>query len=158
MLLKIRPGKHFLVFQNFCQNSVFSIIKLNLKFTFIDLLYKSVDYMQRTFVVNGLKVNLFCLKLNKMVFYSNYHFFYHKFFWSHPADNYMFEVNNRNTITRCEIGSKVTIKTPERRQISSKLIIKTPERCQCRRSNVFIVTFEHISLLVLVFLFLTSSR
>ena len=32
-----------------------------------------------------------------------------------PADIYMFKVNNRNTRTRCEIRSKLTIKTPERR-------------------------------------------
>ena len=30
-----------------------------------------------------------------------------------PVDNYMFEVNNRNTRTRCEICSELTIKTPE---------------------------------------------
>ena len=35
---------------------------------------------------------------------------------SYPAVNYMFKVNNRNTRTRCEICSKLTIKTPERRQ------------------------------------------
>ena len=29
------------------------------------------------------------------------------------AGNYMFKVNNRNTRTRCEIYSKLTIKTPE---------------------------------------------
>ena len=33
-----------------------------------------------------------------------------------PTDNYMFKVNNRNTRTRCEICSKLTIKTPERCQ------------------------------------------
>ena len=33
----------------------------------------------------------------------------------HPAGNYMFKVNNRNTRTMCEICSKLTIKTPERR-------------------------------------------
>ena len=33
----------------------------------------------------------------------------------HPAGNCMFKVNNRNTRTRCEICSKLTIKTPERR-------------------------------------------
>ena len=33
-----------------------------------------------------------------------------------PAGNYMFKVNNRNTRTKCEICSKLTIKTPERRQ------------------------------------------
>ena len=34
---------------------------------------------------------------------------------SFPAGNYMFKVKNRNTRTRCEICSKLTIKTPERR-------------------------------------------
>ena len=32
-----------------------------------------------------------------------------------PASNYMFKVNNRNTRTRCEICSKLTINTPEQR-------------------------------------------
>ena len=41
----------------------------------------------------------------------------------------MFKVNNRNTETRCEI--------------CSKLPIKTPERCQWRCSSVFIINFEH---------------
>ena len=53
------------------------------------------------------------------------------------AGNYIFKVNNRNTRTRCEICSKLTI--------------KTPERCQWPRSGVFIVNFEHISHIVLVF-------
>ena len=47
-----------------------------------------------------------------------------------------------NTRTRCEIYSKLKIKTPERRQ--------------WRRSGVFIINFEHISRLILVFLLLTS--
>ena len=55
-----------------------------------------------------------------------------------PADNYIFKVNNRNTRTKCEICSKLTIKIPERR----------------RRSGTFIVNFEHISHLVMVFLLL----
>ena len=55
-----------------------------------------------------------------------------------PAGNYMFKVNNRNTRTRFEICSKLTIKTPERRH--------------------FIVNFEHIPHFVLVFLLLTLSR
>ena len=33
-----------------------------------------------------------------------------------PASIYVLKVNNRNTRTRCEICSKLTIKTPERRQ------------------------------------------
>ena len=35
---------------------------------------------------------------------------------SHPANIYLFKVNNRNTRKRCETCSKLTIKTPERRQ------------------------------------------
>ena len=61
-----------------------------------------------------------------------------------PVDMYMFKVSKRNTRTRCEICSKLTIKTPERHQ--------------SRRSGVFIVNFEHISHLTLRFLLLTLSR
>ena len=50
---------------------------------------------------------------------------------------YLLKVNNRNARKRCEICSKLTIKTPKRHQ---------------QRSDVFIVNFEHISHLVLVFL------
>ena len=34
----------------------------------------------------------------------------------YPANIYLFKVNNRNTRKRCEICSKLTIKTPERLQ------------------------------------------
>ena len=40
----------------------------------------------------------------------------------------------------------------------SKSAIKTPERRHWRHSGVFIVSFEHVSYLVLVFLWLTLSR
>ena len=61
-----------------------------------------------------------------------------------PASNYMFKVNYRNSRARCETCSKLTIKTPEQRH--------------WRRSSVFIVDFQHISHLVLVFLLLTLHR
>ena len=51
-----------------------------------------------------------------------------------PARIYMLKVNNRNTWTRCEICSKLTINI-----------------------GTFIVNFEHISHLALVFLLLTLS-
>ena len=35
-----------------------------------------------------------------------------------PAGIYLLKVNNRNTRTKCEICSKLTIKTPERRLAS----------------------------------------
>ena len=62
---------------------------------------------------------------------------------SDPVGNCMLKVNNRNTRTMCEISSKLTIKTPERRH--------------WRRLGVFI-NFEHIWHLVLVFLLSTLSR
>ena len=56
-----------------------------------------------------------------------------------PAGNNMFKVNSRNTRTRCEISSKLTIN-------------------MFKVNNVFIVNFEHISHLGLVFLLLPLSR
>ena len=64
-------------------------------------------------------------------------------FYSNPVSIYLFKVNNRNIRTRCEIYSKITI--------------KTPEGCQWRHSGVFIVNSEHISHLVLMFLLLTLN-
>ena len=52
------------------------------------------------------------------------------------AGNYLLKVSNRSTRTRCEIYSKLTVKTLERR-------------------GILIVNFEHISHLVMVFLLLT---
>ena len=65
-------------------------------------------------------------------------------FLIYPAGNYVFKVNNRNTRTRCEICSKLTIKTPERRH--------------WRRSGVFIVNFENVLHFVLVLLLLSLSK
>ena len=42
-------------------------------------------------------------------------------------------------------------------EICSELTIKIPERRHWRRSGIFIVNFEHISHLVLVFLLLTLN-
>ena len=36
---------------------------------------------------------------------------------AYPANNYLLKVDNRNTRKRCDICSKLTIKTPERRQV-----------------------------------------
>ena len=53
----------------------------------------------------------------------------------------MFKVNNRNTRSRFEICSKLTIEIPEQ-----------------RRAGISIVNFEHISHLALVFLLLILGR
>ena len=59
-------------------------------------------------------------------------------------DIYLFKVNNRITRTWCEICSRLTIKTPEQPHL------------HC--SGVFIVNFEHISNLFLVFLLLILNK
>ena len=56
----------------------------------------------------------------------------------HPAGIYLLKVNNKNTTTRREICTKLTIKNDT--------------------NGVFIVNFVHISHLVLVFLLLTLNR
>ena len=53
------------------------------------------------------------------------------------ASMYLFKVSNTHTRKMCEICSELTIKTPEWRQ--------------WRRSSVFIVNFEQISHVVMVF-------
>ena len=53
-----------------------------------------------------------------------------------PAKIYLFKANNGNTRKKCKICSKLTVKTR-----------------QWRRSGVFIVNFEHILHLFLVFFF-----
>ena len=70
--------------------------------------------------------------------------YFHKNVRSYPVGIYLFKVNNRNTRTRCEICLKLAIKTPEGRH--------------WRFSGVFIVNFEQISHVVLVFLLLSLSR
>ena len=60
-----------------------------------------------------------------------------------PARIYLFKVGNRNTRRKCEICSKLTI--------------KTPERSQWHHSGVFTVNFEHILHLVLMCVLLTLN-
>ena len=54
-----------------------------------------------------------------------------------PTNIYMFKFKNRNTRKRCEICSRLTIKTTD---------------------NVAIVNFDHISQLFLMFLSLTLNK
>ena len=61
-----------------------------------------------------------------------------------PSRQLHVKVKNRNNRTRCELCSKITIKIPER------------HHWHC--SRIFIVNFEHILHLVVVFLMLTLSR
>ena len=63
----------------------------------------------------------------------------------YPAGIYLLKVNNRNTRRRCEIYSKLTIKTPERPHLGcSGVFIINFEHISWGRSGVFIVNFEHI--------------
>ena len=55
-------------------------------------------------------------------------------FTKNPANIYLFNVNNRSTRKRCEICSKLTIKTPERRQ-EVKQELKTVIKFSVRPSD-----------------------
>ena len=67
-----------------------------------------------------------------------------------------FKWNSKDTRSRpC---SKLTIKTLEQFVKCSMLTIKITERRQWRLSGVFIVNFENISQIVVVFLFLTLRK
>ena len=61
-----------------------------------------------------------------------------------PGNIYLFNINNRNNRKRYEICLKLTTKAPEWRQ--------------WRRSGVFIVNFERISHLFLMFLLLILNK
>ena len=73
-----------------------------------------------------------------------------KFSWFsyYPAGIYLLKVYNRNTKTRCEICSNLTVKTPERRQndvidvvlVSFLLTLNIFQTL----SSVSIVDFEHV--------------
>ena len=79
-------------------------------------------------------------KLTESVNIVWYELWKNQYWEDSPACIYLLKVNNRNSETICEICSKLTIKKPERRH--------------WRRSGVFIVDFEHMSHLALMFLFL----
>ena len=65
---------------------------------------------------------------------------------TYPVGNYMFKVNNRNTRTRCEICSKLTIKTPERRHWHHSVVfIVNFELNFPPYSSVSILNFEHVN-------------
>ena len=77
-------------------------------------------------------------KLSSVEFYDGF------IQYNNSANNYLFKISKRNRRKIFEICSKLTI--------------KTSEQCHWRRSGVFIVNFEHISHLFLVFLMLTFPK
>ena len=62
-------------------------------------------------------------------------------FMIYPASKYMLKVNYRNTRKRCEICSKLTIKTPKTMLLTYEL-----ETCFTPFSTVFIDDFEQVNI------------
>ena len=87
-------------------------------------------------------------KTNQCIFSSNILWFKQSKFvnlwksgqFDYPVNICLFKVSNRNTSQTCNVCSKLTL--------------KTPERIHWRRSDLFNVSFEHISHFFLVFLLL----
>ena len=91
-------------------------------------------------------LNIICVLLMLNLGYLNSSKYYQSGIYTHyvhtewgniPAHIYLLQSNNRNTRKRCEI--------------CSKLIIKTIEQCQWRCSGVFINNYAHIPHLYLIF-------
>ena len=96
---------------------------------------------------NCLKMMNFKLFILKLKFLHSIFQIYSQIFWSailkegiNPAGIYLSKVHNKNTRTMFEICSK----------------LKAPERRRC--CGIFIVNFEQISPVILVFLLLTLNK
>ena len=103
-------------------------------------LFESREFRNVTLVENFIQTLKNCLLFDESVNIVWYELWKNQYWEDSPACIYLLKVNNRNSETICEICSKLTIKKPERRH--------------WRRSGVFIVDFEHMSHLALMFLFL----
>ena len=85
--------------------------------------------------------------LSKYLYISFFFWFYRDCpvgSFKYPGNIYLFKLKNKHPRTRSKMYST--------------LVIKTIEQRQSRRSTIFIVNFEHIRHLVLVFPFLTWKR
>ena len=80
---------------------------------------------------------------------------------NHPANIYLFNVNERNTRKRCEICSTLTIKSPERR-CSGDFIVTLNNFTPF--SSVSIVEFEQVNIswkvafLAVIYLFRVNNK
>ena len=80
-------------------------------------------------------------------------------FWSirNPTNVYLLKVNNINTRKRCEICSKLT-KKHQSNVMNYNMLTIFAKHSIWLRSDVFIVNFQHISNLLLVFLLLNLNK
>ena len=103
------------------------------------------DLLQRNFPVCPKRFTKYFLELSPISPYNRDSKVFQKVFRAiikqhennFPAIIHLLKVYNKNARIKCEICSKLTI--------------QTPEQCKWCHSDVFIVNFEHISHLTLVF-------
>ena len=93
---------------------VFLVLTLNMLYSFICLFRWIWAHFLKTPISKYLskqEINALCYHHERCssVSWAN--------IYLHPAVIYILRVHNRNTRTRCEICSKLTIKTPERRRV-----------------------------------------
>ena len=60
-----------------------------------------------------------------------------------PAGIYLLKVSNRNTRARCEICSKLTIKTPERCRLGFQLLLENPN--EVNPFNIYLELHRQVS-------------
>ena len=104
---------------------------------YYNFLILHVCFCKHLFIRNKRRRNQVQIKIHsvnhKINFYRQSNF---------SASIYLLKVNNRNTRTRFEICSSLTIKTPERRP---KITIKTPESLFTPCSSASNVNFEQVN-------------
>ena len=132
------------------------VLKLFKKVNFI----KKFHYQGR--IQNYMSTSVFSRQSHKLTKLNSHKVKY----FSYQLINYLLRLDLRTSVDNCNIKCHILSSTQyvcskyvfQPAITCSKLTIKTPERCHWRCSGVFIVNFEHISHLVLVFLLLTLSR
>ena len=110
----------------------------NLKFSVFSLFMSKQSFICCYIVCMTVPVAISNLQM--LLFWYSVDSSHQAFTWSEK----IFNRDSRNSRTRCKI--------------CSKLSIKTPKQYHWCHSCVFIVSFEHISLIVLTFLLVTLSR
>ena len=70
--------------------------------------YEFTFYLNDDFIVKFYTEDMYIINIIVIITVTYYHNYY-------PVNIHLFKVNNINTRKRCEICSKLTIKTPERR-------------------------------------------
>ena len=107
-------------------SNISKTVRVNIVFTEIFCKEYSISFLMIARLIDLWFSRYWCLKFAGLFESQKSRFL--NFSGTDPADNHTFKVNIKNTRTRCEICSKLTITTPERRHW-----------CHCQQSPVLLL-------------------